>query len=233
MKTLYSGWIKKVFTLIELLVTIAIIAILASLLLPALRSAKEKGKSIMCSGNLRQIGVAVACYINDYDGWLPHQGSVYWQSPWQYLIAPNMGILPTSYNLNHGVFQCPCQTNPTCGYSGFGYKGFYGGYGWNYGYLGWRDTNNGTQAAWRKITEVKTPSEVICSGDTSDIFANNTSYDPAYVFYLMCWDLWGIGSLCESSRHNKGGNYLWCDGHVNWNSASEVFRNRGRWYVLH
>ena len=60
------------FTLIELLVVISIIAMLISILLPALRAARSAARASQCGSHLRQMGIALGAYVNDYETYMPH-----------------------------------------------------------------------------------------------------------------------------------------------------------------
>lgn len=63
---------RKAFTLIELLVVITILAVLAALLLPAMKSAKDRAKNATCVNNVRQIGAALNAFLGDNDDWYPY-----------------------------------------------------------------------------------------------------------------------------------------------------------------
>jgi prepilin-type N-terminal cleavage/methylation domain-containing protein len=90
------------FTLIELLVVISIISLLIAILLPALQHARFNGRVLACLNNVRQIGLAVAMYTQEYKDHLPDVNNTHW-----YYQANNMKNMIGRYvNENERVFQC-------------------------------------------------------------------------------------------------------------------------------
>ena len=105
----------KGFTLIELLVVVAIIAILASLLLPTLARAKKQSHLAGCSSNLRQMGISLIVYTLDYDGNMPWASERYWYSPLQRGLVGGghgwtmHGLLLTYTDIPIDAFRCPAD----------------------------------------------------------------------------------------------------------------------------
>jgi prepilin-type N-terminal cleavage/methylation domain-containing protein/prepilin-type processing-associated H-X9-DG protein len=103
---------RRGFTLIELLVVIAIIAILAAILFPVFARAREAARATACKSNLKQVGTALAMYVQDYDEQMPFNyhyltggGQLWW---WEDDVQP--------YVKNWNAFQCPSRA-PHLGYN--------------------------------------------------------------------------------------------------------------------
>ncbi|RPJ25170.1 MAG: DUF1559 domain-containing protein, partial [Planctomycetaceae bacterium] len=82
----------RAFTLIELLVVIAIIALLMAILMPALNRARNQARRVTCANNLKQVGISLHMYANEYDGRLPLNawGNWWWDiaySTTDYILA--------------------------------------------------------------------------------------------------------------------------------------------------
>jgi prepilin-type N-terminal cleavage/methylation domain-containing protein/prepilin-type processing-associated H-X9-DG protein len=216
-----EGMARRAFTLIELLVVIAIIAILMTMLLPSLGAAREFARGMKCLGNIRQQGVAVASYENDYGGWLPALNYVvdgaacewktYYLSP--YLVS---GIKYTSAGLpfhpnwqtayTTGVFLCPDSKVDV----GTNYQ-YGGGYGWNYCMGTLPNATNFPQLNISRLSRLS----------VTMLIQDSTDYTATVSFYAQLRP-WGDPTI--GNRHRNGVNTLWGDLHASWNTKDYIYK---------
>lgn len=120
------------FTLIELLVVISIIAVLMSIMLPALKKVREQGKAIVCSSRQKDIGVALNLYSQDWHGQLPTAnwdqtpGSKYTRLP--YKLRPyyfGSTEVPNDEVWAYELFRCPTQPLELNAVGSYGYNTFF------------------------------------------------------------------------------------------------------------
>ncbi|MEI6499450.1 MAG: prepilin-type N-terminal cleavage/methylation domain-containing protein [Armatimonadota bacterium] len=190
-----SVWSRnRGFTLIELLVVIAIIAILAAILFPVFAKAREKARQASCLSNVKQMGLAVLAYAQDYDEMLPPA-----------IAGPITGPLYTIFDLcspytkNTQIQWCPSDPVGGVNYSSFGIARY--SYGWNGLTFGLRIVPVIVEPV-HALSEANSPAELNTFWDgMTAVVGNNPRPLPQY-------------------RHNDGANVGFLDGHAKWYQQS-------------
>jgi prepilin-type N-terminal cleavage/methylation domain-containing protein/prepilin-type processing-associated H-X9-DG protein len=212
---------KQAFTLIELLVVIAIIAILSAILFPVFARARENARRASCQSNLKQIGLGIMQYTQDYDETLPYANI----SP--YLPNKNFStgfyvwadaIQP--YTRSTQLFVCPSNSianspgTPVPG--GASMHMFYGAA--SNGVSG-----GGADYAFTLYDGSGSPSALASFSDVAATFMvgeiqNNVTATYAYFLDSSCTTY----NACPGTNHFDGSNWLYADGHVKYLNATSV-----------
>jgi prepilin-type N-terminal cleavage/methylation domain-containing protein/prepilin-type processing-associated H-X9-DG protein len=217
------------FTLIELLVVISIIALLISILLPALSGAREAAQNVQCLNKQKQILLASNTYAQDYENFLPAGSADYWVPGWDTtLITENYidGGGGTYPSYDGDTFRCPSQTVKTNWGQARTYIGVRGH--WSY-QCGW------TTGAGRSCREsdIGQPSQFIFLVEVEDA-ANYAGYS-GYSAYDVGYTLSPHRFPNEADHYL--GNYGFFDGHaerLGYADASDLDRwsRSGTWENL-
>ncbi len=227
MKNFSSGLTKtnkySAFTLIELLVVVAIIAILAAILFPVFGRARENARRSSCQSNLKQMGIMVAQYTQDYDERYPltyYGASASGTSQsWVTFMQP--------YIKSTQVFSCPSESAATGNAPGAAFPVHYA-YNLSIG-------GNGA-IAYTMLASIASPASTVMMTDSGSLQAGTTNStqaantDPSlwprrvatdkHTSWILVtptssnWSFTTVDYGAPAARHLGTTNILWADGHV-------------------
>ncbi len=223
---------------------IAIIAILAALLLPALAKAKSKARKIQCVGNQRQMGLAFQMFVDDNDGSMPRisANGIAWPAPfdvnWQNQLQPY--LLKKNGVANNNVlasFSCPAadgrRLNKYPSLSGLGAYPFsekdanvvYYGYNVNISCSG--NTNLLlNDSGWSKLQEIRNPSDLVTFADNGWAAKFMPGYYTVSDIALEYGYTGNTGLWSVAPWHDGFCVYLHADGHVGGASVIRDWRDQ-------
>ena len=214
------------FTLVELLVVIAIIGLLASMLFPALGKASAKAKQVKCASNMRQIGLGIFMYTDDFDGKLPQTAheTLNTNKIWIRQLLPYVGN-------SDAIRLCPADPNRTdrreSGGTSYILNEFIS--------VPIVDSFGQTLKPIPKLDQLRQPSETLLLFEVADDYGPSIFSDHTHSRSWLRSGWEGVVADIQVDRHRTGApnvdrtqgkaNYLFVDGHVESVDAS-VFKHQ-------